>query len=145
MEVQLTYFPNSFASLELPDVIFVSKKSECKYKSVFFICIGFGYHGFFCLIFFFRSFHGQSLQWASFVVELLKIATRTFQKTISHEYIAYLKVVRNEMLNMFNMCISWLVVTKYSPHLLTEYKPRECKDIYITFVRCYDLNSSSKF
>ena len=94
---------------------------------------------------FFRSFLGQSLQWASFVVELLKIVTRTFQKTISHEYIAYLKVVRTEMLNMFNMCISWPVVTKYSPHLLTEYKPRECKDIYITFWRCYDLNSSYKF
>ena len=55
---------------------------------------------------FFRSFLGQSLQWASFVIGLLKIVTRTFQKTISYEYIAYLKVVHTEMLNVFNMCIS---------------------------------------
>ena len=61
--------------------------------------------------------------------------TRTFQKTISYEYIAYLNIVHTEMLNVFNMCISWPVVTKYSPHLLTEYKPRECKDLYITFLR----------
>ena len=61
--------------------------------------------------------------------------TRTFQKTISYEYIAYLKIVHTEMLNVFNMCISWPVVTKYSPRLLTEYKPRESKDLYITFLR----------
>ena len=65
----------------------------------------------------------------------LEIVTRTFQKTISYEYIAYLKIVHTEMLNVFNMCISWPVVTKYSPRLLTEYKPRECKDLYITFLR----------
>ena len=39
------------------------------------------------------------------------------------------------MLNVFNMCISWPVVTKYSPRLLAEYKPRKSKDLYITFLR----------
>ena len=76
---------------------------------------------------FFRSFLGQSLQWASFVIGLLKIVTRTFQKTISYKYIAYLNVVHTEMLNVFNMCISWPVVTKYSPRLLTEYKHANAK------------------
>ena len=58
--------------------------------------------------------------------------TRTFQKTISYEYIETLNINHTEMLNVFNMCISWPVV---GPVFLTEYKPRECKDLYITFLR----------